>query len=317
LKVLFVCSGNSQFGINPIIQNQAESLKEIGLDVDFFTVRQSGFRGYLKSVKPLREKIRSGNYSIVHAHYVLSGWIAVLSQLKTPLVLSFMGSDIHGDFNKKGKKTFNGFIHQFLSKLIQPFPDHLIVKSDQMFQNIFYQKKTSVIPNGVCFSHFKEMDKTACRKELKLPTDKKLILFAGNPDMYIKNHQLANEAVKQLDTNISLINPYPVKHKDMVRYYNAADVLLLTSFREGSPNVIKEAMACNLPVVSTKVGDVEYIIKNTSGCFLVDQTIDSVKDGINKALEFNSRTNGRNHIKHLNQKEIAAQIQALYHSLIL
>ena len=92
--------------------------------------------------------------------------------------------------------------------------------------------------------------------------------------------------------------------------------MLLTSLWEGSPNVIKEAMACNCPIVSTDVGDVKKIIKNTQGCFITSFDPRDVSIGITKALRFGKKTNGREHIKHLDDKIIAKKIINLYQTVL-
>ena len=92
---------------------------------------------------------------------------------------------------------------------------------------------------------------------------------------------------------------YKLYHQKLVYYYNAADMLLMTSLSEGSPNVIKEAMACNCPIVSTKVGDVEEIVANTKNCYLSDWDPENISKLILKIYDNRDRTNGRNNILNL------------------
>jgi teichuronic acid biosynthesis glycosyltransferase TuaC len=93
-------------------------------------------------------------------------------------------------------------------------------------------------------------------------------------------------------------------------------VVLLTSLWEGSPNVIKEAMACNTPIVSTDVGDVKEIIGKTEGCFITSFDPEDVSDKIKKALEFGKRTTGREDIKHLESGVVAKRIIAIYKNVL-
>ena len=106
-----------------------------------------------------------------------------------------------------------------------------------------------------------------------------------------------------------------------ILYYNAADLLLLTSKHEGSPNIIKEAMACNCPVVSTDVGDVRWVIGNTKGCYITSSNPVGVAQKVMLALEFsekNSRTKGRERIMELglDSDTIAAKIIAVYKKVL-
>jgi len=101
--------------------------------------------------------------------------------------------------------------------------------------------------------------------------------------------------------------------QNIIPYYmSAADILILTSLWEGSPNVIKEAMACNCPIVSTDVGDVKEIIRKTDGCYIASYDVVDVADKVGKALSFGRRTNGRQNIKHLDNNIIADKIISLY-----
>jgi glycosyltransferase involved in cell wall biosynthesis len=109
---------------------------------------------------------------------------------------------------------------------------------------------------------------------------------------------------------------YEINH-DLIPYYlNAADVLILTSLWEGSPNVIKEAMACNLPIVSTNVGDVKEVICNTEGCYITTFDAEDVAKKLEKAVQFGQRTNGRIKIAHLDDQVIARKIIGLYKEVL-
>ena len=99
--------------------------------------------------------------------------------------------------------------------------------------------------------------------------------------------------------NLELLVVMGIASSKLYLYYSAADVLILTSFHEGSPNVIKEAMACNCPIVSTKVGDVEWITSKTEGCYIAERSIRDVADKLERAIYFanhQNRTNGRERI---------------------
>jgi len=93
-------------------------------------------------------------------------------------------------------------------------------------------------------------------------------------------------------------------------------MVILTSKFEGSPNVIKEAMACNCPIVSTDVGDVREVIGNTEGCFITSFEPEGVAKKIKLAIEFNKKTNGRDNITHLDEKVIAQRLIDVYQSAI-
>lgn len=317
MKVLFVSSGNSQFGIVTFIHSQGESIKKEGVELDYFTIVGTGVLGYMRNIPILRKKIRQGKYDIIHAHYSLVGLLVLLTLTGKPVVISLMGSDTYGDYNEKGKRTLKSLIPMLITQFIQPFVKAIIVKSKNIEKYIYALQKTHVIANGVDFQAFRPMKKNYCKEKLNFPEDKKIVLSLVNPEDPRKNFQLIKEAFKQIESdNLLLINPFPAVKEDIPYYINAADVLVLTSYNEGSPNIIKEAMACNCPIVSTEVGDVKEVIAGTEGCFLTGYDKIEVKNKILKSLEINTRTNGRSNIEHLESGYVAKKIIKIYQNIL-
>ncbi|MCD4666011.1 MAG: glycosyltransferase [Bacteroidales bacterium] len=318
MKVLFVSSGNSKDGISPLVYNQGESLKKSGIILDYFTIEGTGVTGYLSNLLRLRKHIKKNNFDIIHAHYTYSGLLCLLSFIRKPIVLSVMGCDAYGDFDFNGKRLPSYYLIMLLTQIIQPFMKTIIVKSNNINKYIYLKKKSYLVPNGVNFNLFKPKDSLSSRKKLNLPADKKIVFFLADSEDPRKNYKLMKQASGLFTKkDIEVINPYPINNKIVPDYLNACDVFVLTSFNEGSPNVIKEAMACNCPVVSTDVGDVKEVISGTDGCYLTSFDPKDVADKIENALTFNKRTNGRENIKHLEASVIADKIINIYKRLIL
>jgi len=179
--------------------------------------------------------------------------------------------------------------------------------------------KVEVIPNGVDLDIFRPMNKNDCRKELGWDIGNKIILFAADPKRPEKNFSLAKKATETLNIqDVELKVVYPVPHKDIPIYLNAADLLLSTSLWEGSPNIIKEAMACNCPIVSTNVGDVKWLLDGVEGCFITTKDPKDVADKIEKALNFRGKTMGREKLISLglDSEHIAKKIIQVYEEVI-
>jgi teichuronic acid biosynthesis glycosyltransferase TuaC len=302
MKVLFISSGNSLNGISSIIFNQGESLKKNGMILEYLTIKGSGLIGYLKSIPRIRKHIKQNKYDIVHAHYSLSAFAASLAGAR-PLIVSLMGSDVKSKkIYKIGIKVFNLF-----------FWSTIIVKSEDM-KNSLGLKSALVIPNGVDTDKFTPINRKEALDYTKWDENKRHVLFAANPNRYEKNYKLAQNAFELInDSNIELHSLINIKNEHMPFYINASDVVLLTSLWEGSPNVIKESMACNSPIVSTDVGDVKYMIKKIDGCYVTSFNKEDIKKKIILALEF-SETQGINRIKQLelDSNSIAKKLIAHY-----
>jgi glycosyltransferase involved in cell wall biosynthesis len=211
----------------------------------------------------------------------------------------------------------------YLHKLFAKFGfDFLIFKSSNLAGFLPHLKyKSAIVPNGVNTDIFKPMNKIEARKKLNITSDLKIVLWIGDTTREVKGFHIATDVInlvksKGIDLNFLYINKIP--NEILPLYYNAADVFFLSSLSEGSPNVIKEAMACNCPIVTTLVGDVEYIIGNTKGCYIAsDYDIESIAQLIINGLENVNRTNGSDRIDELklDVKNIASKLISIYNKV--
>jgi len=282
MRILFVSSGNYSGRISPIIKAQGNSLQSHGIIVDYFPINGKGIWGYLKGIKPLRKSIKLNTYDVVHAHYSLSSYIALLAKAN-PLVVSLMGSDLS-----------HGYLSRFIIILLHKYLwSKTIVKSEQM-QNELKVEGSELIPNGVDLDVFRPLDKEDCRRKLGWSNDTFHILFLADPDRPEKNFKLANSAVNLLKSKIR-INLHVLKnieHNDVPLFINSADLNILCSLWEGSPNVIKEAMACCVPIVATNVGDIKWIFENIEGCYISSFDEYEFAKKIEQALTYQGKTEG-------------------------
>lgn len=309
MKVIFVASGNKAVGsVSAFVQSQFDSLKEEGLDMILLPVVGHGAKAHLRAARNLRKIVRKEKPDIVHAHYSVCGYVATLATLflKPKVVVSILGS--FPNENRKAK-TVRFFIKHIWDKTI--------VKSQRTAGQLGVD--LPVIPNGVNLDQFQLVGQKEAREACRFEEGKKYVIWCSHPDRSEKRYGLAKAAVALLeDPHVVLCPVFNHPHDEVVKYMCAADVLLLTSVSEGSPNVIKEAMACNCPIVSTDVGDVRWVTEGVEGTYVADQdSPEALADCLRKALAFLRRTEGRESIveKGLTTKCVAKRIIGLYNCL--
>ena len=296
MKILFICSGKGNGAISPVIENQINILKKYNQTINVYTIEKKGLKGYLQSIIPLRKKIMQTQYDVLHSHYLFCGIVAFFSSPNANHVLSIMGSDIYAKY-----------YYKYIIRLLSFFNKKIIFKSEKM-KIIAKIEKSSILPNGIDLSLFKPISQKKSIKHLGWKKDEenkiKFVLFASDSARLEKNFHLAKEACIyineiQKDYYFDLKSIGKVKHQDMPIYINAADILLLTSQYEGSPNVIKEAMACNTSIVTTDVGDVREILKGTNNCIVSNMNKESIGKAILKVANSFDVCNARKRIRHL------------------
>ena len=303
MKVLIVCSKNSG-RIAPFIVDQVEALEHSGLTCSYFCIEEKGIKGYLQSRSKFINKISEFKPDIVHAHYGLSGLLAN-TQRKVPVVTTYHGSDINLKYIFLLSR-----LNMFLSAFNIFVSQKNIDKSEQ-------KSNFALIPCGVDTSLFYPMDKLEVRKHLGFAPNEKLILFAGAFNNKVKNPELAQKAIRSF-SDVRLLELKGYTRAEVAMVMNAVDVCLMTSYTEGSPQFIKEAMACNCPIVSVPVGDVPEVIEGIEGCFLSSYEVTELCEKIKFALDFKKKTIGRERILKLSldAKMIAKNISNVYKLLL-
>jgi teichuronic acid biosynthesis glycosyltransferase TuaC len=322
MKILFVSSGTSIDGISPLVLNQGKSLVKQGVEIDYFTINSKGLVGYFCHILKLRKYLGNHSYDIIHAHYGLSGLVAITAKSKKQkMIISFMGSDLLGNRSRNGKRTIFGNLIVKLNQRLALNTDFVIVKSNQMAMKVKCNRK-SIIPNGVNLTDFYPMDKSRALEKSGWNKDSKHIFFMADPNRPEKNFKLFREAFNQLlDEGVELHVLKILQASDVVYYYNASDVCVLTSYHEGSPNVIKEAMACNRAIISTNVGDVKEVFSDTKGCYISSSDQNDLVIKIKEAIKFSQEkgeTHGRKRIIELglDSETVAKRIVNVYEKVL-
>jgi glycosyltransferase involved in cell wall biosynthesis len=292
------------FGV--FVRDQVRSLRRIGVDVDvlFMNGRRSKLN-YLRAFPELWSRLRRERYDLIHAHYVFSGVVA-RAQRACPVVLTHHGPEVFMTWEAS------------LSRQTKRWFDAMIVVSEEMRQRLDVPA-AHVIPCGIDMQRFHPADRDEARRRLRLPGDRKLVLWAGEQWRPEKRYALVGQAMAQIrarrsDVDLVLLSGKP--HDEVPAYMNACDALVLTSDAEGSPMVVKEAMACNLPVVATPAGDVREVIGRTEGCYLCSQEPGDIATKLEQALDFGGRTNGRAAVSNMEIDVISGRILDVYKKTI-
>jgi glycosyltransferase involved in cell wall biosynthesis len=289
----------------------------VGVRLEFIDGRQSSAR-YLGAPLRLRALARSGAFDLVHAHYGLTGFVAAFQSL--PLVVTLYGDDLLGTPDAPGRVTLKSRVTRRLSHFAARRADGLICMSEEMRQalpRVEDRTRAYVIPNGVDTTRFSPGDKAAARERLGLDPEEHLVLFPNTPNEPRKRLDLAEAAVGRLQAEgvaARLWVVTRVPHDQMPDHYRAADCLLLTSDWEGSPNVVKEALCCDVPVVSVDVGDVRRWLDSTPGCRLVERCPSAIAAGMREVLR--GRADGSNVRDKLSLQRIAARVLEVYRAAL-
>ena len=283
------------------VAEQVEALRRRGLEMDvlFINPRESKWN-YARGPLWLHRRLAGNSYDLIHAHYVFCGLIAA-TQRRLPVVLTHHGIEVLAGWTAP------------LSRLASRLAQATIVTSPAMAQRL--PGKPVVIPCGIDLELFRPMPQEEARRALGLPKEPKLVLFAGEPRPE-KRLELAQAGVEALRARwpgpVELVIAAGQPHERIPLYMNACDVLVLVSDYEGSPMVIKEAMACGLPIVSTDVGDVAQVMGDTPGCYICRQDVEDIAAKLTMALAFGRRTDGRRRVEHLSLDAVAERIHAVY-----
>ncbi len=304
LRILFVYSSQGIFARTHLVTTQGNSLQKTGASVEYYDITGKGLSAYIKHIGKLRKFIKTQNFDIIHAQFGYSGFTCAFAG-KKPLIVSLMGSDY------RLEKTAS-WITRFFARF---FWDCTIVKSQKMYDNLrIYDAK--ILPNGIDFSRFAPIDREIARRQAGFSSSAH-VLWVSDPDRKEKNFALAREAFSHLETDdVELTVVNNVEIDKVPFYYYAADVLLLTSKWEGSPNVVKEAMACSLPIVSTDVGDVSDITKDVDGCYIVEGDPEELANALDTALHYGKRTNGRDKVKYMDVEYISERLLDTYREVL-
>lgn len=309
MKVLFVTNmypkgGNDYYGIH--VKEQIDSLDTIEKQIYFINGRDKKY-SYITSIVNIIRLLRNNKIDIVHIHFGLSGlFLLFATKIKSKIVVTLHGSD----FNTKNR------LRKYINKTVLGKADKIIVVNDFMLTSLNNECAIK-IPCGINTDFFKP----SCNKN----EDEDFVIgFPGSPARTEKNYKLFCDIITELSKQhlkIKVCLFDKLTRAEVLSSLNRLDMLLLTSTSEGSPQIIKEAMACNIPIVSTHVGDVKHLLDGVNNSFVIDsfeveQFIQPIKS-IHSLPKVDRVSNGRDRIiaLKLDNVSIAKALTLTYNSL--
>jgi teichuronic acid biosynthesis glycosyltransferase TuaC len=317
LRVLHVSNmwpapGIPHFGV--FVEAQVDSLRRRGIRCEVVHAH----RDYPALRRRTREALESGAFDLVHAHFGYTAAVVadVCARCRTPLLVSYCGGDINGEEGGFARRT-RSWIGSVASRLTGFAATAIVVKNAAMIERLPrpLRKRTEIIPNGVDLDCFVRTSRDDARARLGWDGEA-VVLFGGRRFDPTKNYGLAEAALRELAARgmqAKLILLEGVPHDQVPVWLSAADVVLLTSLREGSPNIVKEAMACDSSVVAVHVGDVAWLLEGVANSRVCSYDPKSVADCIAEVLTAKSG-GGRERIRALglDLDSVAARLEALY-----
>ncbi len=323
MRVLMICPelpSSEKPGSMAPGARQIQSIQQAGIDTEIVDMRGIPKLKYLQVIPKIRSAAR--RVDLIHAHFGYCGWLALLgrklARKRIPIVMSYMGDDLLGTpADETGKLERGSLVVAKRNRSLAKSYDQVIVKSREMAE-VVAPVNCHVVPNGVDLNVFFPMDPgVACQQTGLSPTVPK-VLFPGNPDNPRKGFGLATAAVKvaqrQMGTEIQLVPLWGITPDDVPAYMNACTAMLMTSLIEGSPNVVKEALACNQCVIGVPVGDVHEILEGINGCHRTSRDPEEIGSALAEVLKKNQRSNGREMIgsRGLSLESVAQRILSIY-----
>ena len=302
----------------PFIAQQVRFLHQAGVDVTVLTFPgRMRLLNYVRAWRQVRKRIQEESFDLIHAHYGQCGLVCLPKRL--PLVVTYHGSDLEGIIGRNGSYIWQSKILKLISRTVALRADQVIVVSESLGILLPHRCHYTVIPHGLDLDLFRIIPKAEARRILGFSADERLVLFSGSPDIPRERYPLAQQVIRlaKSDVPIRLVVVTGLPHEKIPLYMNACDVLLLTSIHESSPNMVKEALACNLPVVSVNVGDVRQRLRNIPGCVVcADEQAETIAFGLMEAFGYRGNLDSRGATTDIDDSVLAEKVIGVYTAAI-
>lgn len=301
------------------VKDEVESLRAAGVDVDVYFVNGKASKlNYLWSPSGLNGRLRRTKYDVLHVHHSFCGFVATM-QKKVPVVWTFHEGEITSGveaMRREGVTKRLAYSKRF-KKSVARKVDTLIVVSEHLKAQL-ERPDAVTIASGIDMDVFKPMDGARAKEQLGLDVGKRYVLFPSEPTRVGKRYEIAAagiDAYRAGGGDAELLCLDNVPHENVPLYMNAAEALLMTSEFEASPVSVREALACDLPVLSTRVGDVETVLDGIEGCYIVEPEAGDIADKLEKTLHRDAPFTSRWKMAEYSLPNTAVKLIKIYESL--
>jgi glycosyltransferase involved in cell wall biosynthesis len=305
------------------VRDEAESLRRAGAVVDVYFVNgRANKLNYFGMPFGFLARTRRTRYDVIHVHHSFCGLVAT-TQRRIPVVWTFHEGEITGDTADALREqpikriAYSRRMKRYVARRV----DAVVVVSEHL-RDPLRRPDALWLPSGIDWERFAPMDTADAQRRLGLAAGKRYVLFPAAPSRVEKRYDLARRAVETLKEtwpetrDVELIALDDVPHEQVPLFMNASELVLLTSSFEASPVTIREALACNVPVVSTDVGDARVVLGGIAGCRIVAPDPATIADALRAVLAAPRRVQARDRMRVYSLDTVAAALLALYGRVI-
>ena len=301
-------------------KRQVAALIDSGINCELFLLSsRTSLRTLCSEWHRLKSAVLRFQPDVLHAHFgTVTALFTVLAS-PVPVVITYRGSDLNPC---PSMPRLRWWVGRLLSQLAALRASQLICVSEELRDRLWWKHdRVTVVPTGVDTGRFYPRDRLVARRELGWNADDKIVLFNAGSSPDVKRLDLAQAAFEHARTTIDrlrlVVMSGDIDPAVVPTMMNAADCILLTSDYEGSPTVVQEAIACNLPVVSVEVGDVRDRLSGVDMCRIVERDPDSLGCAIIEVLTQGRRSDGRVAVQAFSMCATLQKTIAVYRSALL
>jgi glycosyltransferase involved in cell wall biosynthesis len=301
------------------VRDEAEALRDAGLDVDVYFVNgRANKLNYFGMPAGFFARIREKSYDVIHVHHSFCGLVATL-QHRIPVVWTFHEGEISGDITDALREqpikqiAYSKRMKRYVAQKV----DAVVVVAEHL-RGPLGRPDALWLPAGIDWKRFAPMDSGEAKRELGFDAGRRYVLFPAAPSRVEKRYELARAGFDRYRgatpgaRDLELIALDNVPHARVPLYMNASEAVLMTSAFEASPVTIREALACNVPVICTDVGDARVVMRDIAGCRIVEGDPVSIADALRAVLAGPRRVESRERMRAYGLDTVAQKLIALY-----